>query len=124
LLERGIMNAPADLSVADNAPICELRDVRKEYMLRRSLIERLSRPERRIAALDGVSLAIPRGQIFGLVGESGSGKSTLGQIMVRLIEPTAGALLYRDADVARLPVAEWRQYRQRVQMVLGHQLLT
>ncbi len=98
-------------------PLCELRDIRKEYVLRRGLVDRFTRAERRVAAVDGVSLAIPHGRIFGLVGESGSGKSTLGQILVRLIEPTSGQLFYRGADVADLSVAERRSFRHRVQMV-------
>jgi ABC-type glutathione transport system ATPase component len=108
VLEGGVTNA---------TPLCELRDIRKEYALRRGLLERFSRAERRVAAVDGVSLAIPRGEIFGLVGESGSGKSTLGQIMVRLIEPTSGRLFYRGADVAALSGAERREFRHSVQMV-------
>jgi ABC-type glutathione transport system ATPase component len=99
------------------APLCELRDIRKEYTLRRGLLDRFTRAERRVAAVDGASLVIPRGGIFGLVGESGSGKSTLGQILVRLIEPTSGRLLYRGADIAGLRAAERRQFRHRVQMV-------
>jgi len=98
-------------------PLCELRDIRKEYVLRRGLLERFNRTERRVAAVDGISMAIPRGEIFGLVGESGSGKSTLGQIMVRLIEPTSGQLLYQGADVAALSAAERHELRHRVQMV-------
>src|SRR4051812_352443 len=69
-------------------PILELRDIRKQYALRRGMLERLTRPARAIAAVDGVSVDIPEGSIFGLVGESGSGKSTLAQIIVRLVEPT------------------------------------
>jgi ABC-type glutathione transport system ATPase component len=104
-------------AATDAAPLCELRDIRKEYTLRRGLIERFSRPERRVAAVDRVSLSIPRGQIFGLVGESGCGKSTLAQIMVRLIAPTSGQLLYRNADVAELSGVERREFRHGVQMV-------
>jgi len=99
------------------APLAELRDIRKEYVLRRGLVDRFTRAERRVAAVDGVSLAIPHGRIFGLVGESGSGKSTLGQILVRLIEPTSGRLFYRGVDVANLSVAERRKFRHRAQMV-------
>jgi ABC-type glutathione transport system ATPase component len=99
------------------APLCKLRDIRKEYVLRRGLLDRFTRAERRVAAVDGVSLAIPHGKIFGLVGESGSGKSTLGQILVRLIEPTSGRMFYRGVDVAGLSGAERREFRHRVQMV-------
>jgi ABC-type glutathione transport system ATPase component len=117
VLESG-MNAIAPALAAIKAPpLCELHDIRKEYVLRRGLLERFTRAERRVAAVDGVSLAIPQGRIFGLVGESGCGKSTLGQIMVRLIEPTSGTLFYRGIDVSRLPMAERRSFRHRVQMV-------
>jgi ABC-type oligopeptide transport system ATPase subunit len=109
--------SPAILSADVPPPLCELRDIRKEYVLRRGLLERFTRPERRIAAVDGVSIAIPRGEIFGLVGESGSGKSTLGQIIVRLIDPSSGRLFYRGADVAALSPAERREFRHRTQMV-------
>ncbi len=106
-----------DAMSGDPAPLCELRDIHKEYVLRRGLLDRFTRAERRVAAVDGVSLAIPQGTIFGLVGESGSGKSTLGQILVRLIAPTSGRLIYRGADIADLSVAEQRKFRHRVQMV-------
>jgi peptide/nickel transport system ATP-binding protein len=112
VLEGGVIEAPNS-----PVPLCELRDVRKEYVLRRGLFDRFTRVERRVAAVDGVSLAIPHGGIFGLVGESGSGKSTLGQILVRLLEPTSGQLLYRGSDIADLSVAERRKFRHRVQMV-------
>ena len=93
-----------------------LQDIRKQYALRRGLLERL-RPARVVHAVDGVSLSIPEGQIFGLVGESGSGKSTLAQIMVRLIEPTSGHLVYRGQPVDRLDAPGRRAFRQNVQMV-------
>ena len=95
----------------------ELQDIRKEYVLRRSLLQRLTKRAPRVAAVDGVSLSIGRGAIFGLVGESGCGKSTLAQIMVRLIEPTAGKVVYRGADVARQKGEEQHAFRHAVQMV-------
>jgi ABC-type oligopeptide transport system ATPase subunit len=118
VLESGLMDAlPELLSSVDAAPLVELHDIRKEYVLRRSLLDRFTHAEKRVAALDGVSLVIPRGKIFGLVGESGSGKSTLGQILVRLIEPTSGQLLYDAADVSGFSAAQRREFRHSVQMV-------
>src|ERR1700743_2997900 len=105
------------LTPPDTAPLAELRDIRKEYVLRRGLLDRFTSAEKRVAALDGVSLAIPQGKIFGLVGERGSGKSTLGQVLVRLIEPTSGRLFYVGTDVAGLTAAERRTFRRSVQMV-------
>jgi ABC-type oligopeptide transport system ATPase subunit len=117
VLEGGVMDAVPPTAEVHPGPLVELRDIRKEYALRRGLFERFISAEKRVAALDGVSLAIPRGGIFGLVGESGSGKSTLGQILVRLIEPTSGRLFYRGADVTELSATQQRAFRQSVQMV-------
>ncbi len=99
------------------APILELRDIRKDYRLRQGFLARLRGGAKPFAAVDGVSFAVPHGSIFGLVGESGSGKSTLAQIIVRLIEPTSGTLLFRGQDVARLDKPGAQRFRQAVQMV-------
>lgn len=99
-------------------PLLELRNIRKEYRLRQPLIQRLrGAPKRSVAAVDDVSLAIPKGAVFGLVGESGSGKSTLAQIMVRLIEPTSGQLRFRGEDVLGMKGKSARAFRHGVQMV-------
>ncbi|WP_212719231.1 ATP-binding cassette domain-containing protein, partial [Blastococcus sp. CCUG 61487] len=76
------------------------------------------RPHRRPRPrVDGVDLVIPQGQTYGLVGESGSGKSTLGRAILRLVEPTAGEVLFDGTDVASLQGEELRRMRRRMQMV-------
>ena len=55
-----------------------------------------------VRAVDGVSLAIQRGETFAIVGESGCGKSTLGRLLLRLIEPTAGDVLYEGRSILEL----------------------
>jgi peptide/nickel transport system ATP-binding protein len=70
-----------------------------------------------VRAVDGVDLAVPRGSTYGLVGESGCGKSTLGRAILRLIEPTAGRVLFDGTDVAALEGEPLRHMRQRMQMV-------
>ncbi|WP_100501106.1 ABC transporter ATP-binding protein [Geodermatophilus chilensis] len=70
-----------------------------------------------VRAVDGVDLAIDRGTTYGLVGESGCGKSTLGRAVLRLVEPTAGQVLFDGTDVASLKGEALRTMRRRMQMV-------
>jgi oligopeptide/dipeptide ABC transporter ATP-binding protein len=76
----------------------------------------------KLRAVDGVSLEVTRGTTLGLVGESGSGKSTLGRVALRLEEPTAGEIRYRDTVVSSLPRSELRHLRAKLQMVFQNPL--
>jgi oligopeptide transport system ATP-binding protein len=75
-------------------------------------------PEKRVVkAVDGVSLEIYEQETLGLVGESGCGKSTLGRAILRLTEPTAGHVFYRDQDLARLSQRQLREQRRHLQII-------
>ena len=75
--------------------------------------------------IHGVSLDIPRGETLGLVGESGSGKSTIARLLLRLIEPTSGKILFHSAvesrartyDLLQLNSSEMRRVRRRLSIV-------
>ena len=54
-----------------------------------------------VHAVDGVNLQIRRGETFAIVGESGCGKSTLARLLVRLIDPSAGSVIYKGQDISR-----------------------
>lgn len=71
----------------------------------------------RFAALDNISLNILRGECLALVGESGSGKTTLGQVILRLVSPDTGSIIYQDRDLLALSDREFRGLRPRFQMV-------
>ncbi len=71
----------------------------------------------RIGILHGLTFAIGRGEVVGIVGGSGSGKSTLGRALVRLLEPTAGRILFDGQDIAHLPEPALRPLRRRFQMI-------
>jgi oligopeptide transport system ATP-binding protein len=71
----------------------------------------------RVAAVDDVSFSIDEGETFGLVGESGSGKTTTGRCLLRLIEPTSGAVRFRGEDVLAFPRRRMREARRDMQIV-------
>ncbi len=70
-----------------------------------------------VHAVDDVTLYIRRGETVGLVGESGSGKSTLGRLMIRLIEPTLGRVVFDGRDLSRATPSELSGVRRRMQIV-------
>jgi peptide/nickel transport system ATP-binding protein/oligopeptide transport system ATP-binding protein len=77
----------------------------------------LQRTIANVQAVDGVSFAIRRGETLGLVGESGCGKTTVGRLLLRLIDPTAGSILFDGVDIARLKGKALKPYRKRMQII-------
>ena len=71
----------------------------------------------RTRAVDDVSLDIHAGETLGLVGESGSGKSTLGRLILRLIEPTSGAITFNGTDVLAAKSSDLRKLRREMQII-------
>ncbi len=99
---------------ADAAPLVELAGVSVRFPVRAGL---LSRVTGHVRAVDGVDLAIARGETLALVGESGCGKTTLGKALLGLAPVTAGSVRYGGTDLAPLPDRERFPFRRRMQMV-------
>ncbi len=90
----------------------ELRDLHVHFDVSRRRKEKTV-----VRAVNGVSLAVAKGEAVGLVGESGSGKSTVGKAALRLVDATGGAVLVDGEDITRIGPAEQRPLRRKAQMV-------
>jgi oligopeptide/dipeptide ABC transporter ATP-binding protein len=95
------------------AALIEARDLAKTFALPRQGFA----ARQQLRAVDGVSFTIAAGEVLGLVGESGSGKSTLGRLVLRLIEPSRGSVLFEGRDITALPTRAMRPLRRAMQMV-------
>jgi oligopeptide/dipeptide ABC transporter ATP-binding protein len=90
--------------------LVEVHHLQKEYASR-------SRGGSKVRAVNDVNLTIQKGETLGLVGESGCGKSTLGRLMLGLVKPTAGSIIYEDVDLTALGARKLRPYRRHMQMI-------
>ncbi len=89
--------------------ILEIKNLRKEFTNKTT--------KKPIVAVDNISLTLQRGKTLGIVGESGSGKSTLGRIMLRLVEPTSGQIIFNQKDITNEKPKELRNLRSKMQMI-------
>ena len=95
--------------------LVQLRDVVKEFPVKSGSM--FAPRKARLQAVAGVSLDLHRGETLGLVGETGCGKSTLARCVVRLIDLSAGQVLFDGQDISAASHRELEPYRRRMQMV-------
>jgi oligopeptide/dipeptide ABC transporter ATP-binding protein len=95
-------------------PLLEIKNLKVHFPVRPGLF---GRGRDFVKAVDDVSFSIAPGETLGLVGESGCGKTTLGRAIVRLVEPTAGSVLFEGEDLAQMSRATLRARRRNLQMI-------
>ena len=96
------------------APLIEVRDLVKSFPVKGGILQRTVATVR---AVDGVSFEINQGETLGLVGESGCGKTTLGRVLVRLLDPTAGHILFDGEDISTLEGDALKRMRSQMQFI-------
>ncbi len=105
-------------AVEGGEPLLDIRNLEMRFPISRGLFRA---PTDFVHAVDGISFQIAPGESLGLVGESGCGKSTTGRMLVKLMEPTGGSIMFHDReyqrDVATVKGSEIKGFRKRVQMI-------
>lgn len=96
-------------------PLIEVKNLKKYFEIQERFL--FSRRKAWLKALDNVSLRIEKGQTRGIVGESGCGKTTLGKSMIRLLDPTAGDILYEGRSIVGLARTDMLPYRRKIQII-------
>ena len=108
------MSAPPMQKSLTPEPLLRVTDLKKDFSVKGGL---LSREIAQVHAVDSVSFSVNRGETLGLVGESGCGKSTTARCVLRLIEPTAGEIIFNGQDVRSLGGNDLRAMRRNIQIV-------
>ena len=98
-------------------PIIKIENIHKWFPIKRTITQILKGEHVWVKAVDGITFNINQGEIFGLVGESGCGKTTTGKLLMKLLEPTDGKIIFRGKDVTHLEANKLKEYRRNVQMV-------
>lgn len=98
--------------------LVKVENLKKHFPLKRSLVEVITRTlPRLVKAVDGVSFSIKNAETLGLVGESGSGKTTIGRLILRLLDPTDGKILFDDREITSLKSEDLRRMRKDMQII-------
>jgi oligopeptide/dipeptide ABC transporter ATP-binding protein len=105
---------PAPSDAASGPPLVEVRHLVKHFPITGGI---LKRTVGLVQAVDDVSFQVRRGETLGLVGESGCGKTTVSRLLLRLIEPTSGEILFDGVDITTIRGARLKPYRRRMQII-------
>ncbi|MFP4015986.1 MAG: ABC transporter ATP-binding protein [Halanaerobiales bacterium] len=116
MTDKAVLNNTVN-NVKQDDVILELRDLQKWFPVRRSISQVIRGENYWVKAVDGISIKIYKGEIFGLIGESGCGKTTTGKMIMKLLEPSGGKIIFQGKDVTYLDKEELSRHKRNVQMI-------
>lgn len=111
------MSDMAEATPRDTDEVVRVEGLSKYFEAKRGIRETISRSKTVIKAVDGIDLALRKGEIFGLAGESGCGKTTLGRTILLLTKPSSGSVYVRGTDITKLSGRQMRRMRAKLQIV-------
>lgn len=97
-----------------NEPLLKIENLKKNFPIRGGVF---GKKVGEVKAVDDISFVIQKGETLGLVGESGCGKSTTGRMLLRLLEPSEGKIIFEGNDITTLSKQELRKIRGQMQMI-------
>ena len=108
-------SGPSIEAGAVGRPLLQVADLAKHFPVGKGVLSRRKRGP--VRAVDGVSFSVEAGETLGIVGESGCGKTTTGRLIVRLLEPSAGTVVFDGEDISHRRTRELRPLRRDMQMI-------
>jgi oligopeptide/dipeptide ABC transporter ATP-binding protein len=113
------VTAQADEAASTPAPdagdeLLTVSGLQKHFPIRRGLLQRKVGA---VQAVDGLDFSVRRGETLSLVGESGCGKTTTGRLITRLLEPTAGSIVFDGRDISHISAGKMRPLRRDMQII-------
>ncbi len=99
---------------SNNNNILEVRKLQKHFPVRSGFLQRVTGW---VKAVNGVDFQIFEGKTLGLVGESGCGKSTVARMILRLLQPDAGEIIYRGQNISAFTEKQMRPFRKQIQII-------